>query len=150
MAKPAPDPTQAPLEPKSAPIWDEDRFRRIVRKAAKRKGITLGEAARLAGTTPNWLTQPALKTGRGIEKVLQIADVLDIDPVELLTGVRSAVPSTVHARMRLLSTIATVTAHLVAALQMADTKDADRIIRVSQTALIQVLKEIESGDDGRG
>ena len=137
-----------PAPPRSAFLWDEDRFQRIVRKAARLKGISLSEVARLAGTSHAWLSQPATTTGRGIEKVLQIADVLDIDPVEFMTEPGRPIRNAAAARLRLLSTIATVTAHLVAALQTASEADADRIILVAQKALAQLLKEIESGDDG--
>jgi lambda repressor-like predicted transcriptional regulator len=146
MAKSASD--SAEPEPQPITLWDEARFQTLVRKAAKRKGIALGEVARLAGTSAHWLTQPATTTGRGVEKILQIANVLDLDPVELLTGRQHSERSTADERLRILTTVATVTAHLVVALQSAERTDSDRIIRVAQRAVLQVLKEIEAGETG--
>jgi len=133
--------------PRPATLWDEERFQKLVRKAARQKGMTLTEVGRLAGTSPHWLTQPATTTGRGIEKVLQIARVLDIDPVDLFGG-SSQIQQDSQARLRLLTTISTVSAHLAAALQSVDDGNATRIYRGIRTALIQILKEIDDGEAG--
>ena len=130
-------------------LWDEDRFQRLVRDAAKRKGLTLTEVARLVGSAPSWLQTPATKTGRGVEKILQIAGVLDIDPAELL-GRKRQDKAPVDSRLQLVTTIATVTAHLAVALQSADEKDSAWICKILRSAIIQGLKEIDAGSSGNG
>lgn len=138
-----------PAEASPHPLWDEERFQKLVRKAARRKGLSLSEVARLAGTSHGWLSQPATTTGRGIEKLLQITKVLDLDVVELFGGRMHRAPDA-QARLRLLTTISTVTAHLAAALQLVYDGNADRIVRGVNKALVQILKEIEDGEDGKG
>lgn len=143
---------EEPAQPPPPPLWDESRFQRLVRRSARRKGLTLTDVARLAGTSQNWLSQPATTTGRGIEKVLQVARVLDIEPAELfgaLPRLRDSSKDDEHTR-RLLTTISTVTAHLAAALQLVDDGHAYRISRAVRVALLQILTEIEAGEDGSG
>ena len=139
--------------PKPELLWDDDLFRERVRQAAKRKGISVAELARRIGASPTWLQHSAIKTGRGIENILQAAVVLGIDPSELITGQqrpakRAEENRESDTRRRLLATVTTVAAHLVVALQSADDKDAIRIFQVMLRAILQILDESASKDSG--
>jgi len=139
--------------PKPELLWDDDLFRQRIRQAAKRKGISVAELARRIGASPTWLQHSAVKTGRGIENILQAAAVLEVDPSELITGqprraARAELSAETAQRRRLLATVTTVAAHLVVALQSADDKDATRIFQVMLRAILQILEDTDPKDSG--
>jgi hypothetical protein len=63
--------------------WNDDAFRAHVARLAAGRGRTPAGICRSAGMTQTWLDRPP-STGRSIEGLLRITNVLDVDLFELL------------------------------------------------------------------
>ncbi len=83
-------------------IWDDEAFKRWVRVGAKKKGMTLGEAFETAGLSRQYLKAPPDRDrseGRSTNAVLNLAEVLDQSPAELL-GIPDLTPQLEEALRR--------------------------------------------------
>lgn len=74
--------------------WSDAEFRARVEHHATRQGLVLSEVLRRAELGTAYFQKPP-KDGRNIGGVLKIADVLDVDPIELL-GLRNGTRSLVQ------------------------------------------------------
>ena len=63
--------------------WSEKDFRARVKMHAARRGLTITEVLKRAGVTEDYLRHPP-EGGRNISAILKIAEVLTVNPAELM------------------------------------------------------------------
>ena len=62
-------------------LWDDASFKKRVKILAKKRGLGLGDALKLAGITPRYFSR--LSEGRSTNLILNLAQALDASPIEL-------------------------------------------------------------------
>jgi transcriptional regulator with XRE-family HTH domain len=123
-----PDTGAQPAQAPGSPLWDDAAFRDRVRRMAFARGMTLEEIQARSGLSAAWLRHPADRYGRGIDAILRLARVLEVNPVELL-----GLQSECHRRDRLADAL-----NLVALLY----RTLDTVSPVEEEALLAFLERL--------
>jgi hypothetical protein len=130
-------------------LWDDPAFKRRVKAAAQRRGMTVAEALRMAGVSAAYLKKPAV--GRGTNTVLSLARVLDVPPV-VMFGLESEHTAEIDGdRLERITVVAQMMAAQLAALVYvaSDRSAADPTV-LMETVLRKIGRDQQSNEERAG
>lgn len=98
------------------PLWDDDAFRARVAQLAEQRKMSIAHVCKEARLSASYFARAAGKSGRSVEALLSLAQVLEISLVELIgaTNHHAAMPT--EQNLTRLALVAEIAAYLYVAL----------------------------------
>jgi hypothetical protein len=130
-------------------LWDDAAFKRRVKAAAQRRGMTVAETLRMAGVSAAYLKKPAV--GRGTNTVLTLARVLEVPPI-VMFGLEPEHTAEIDGdRLKRITVAARMMAAQLAALVYvaSDRSDADPAM-LMETVLRKIGGDQQSNEERAG
>jgi hypothetical protein len=125
----------------SLPRWDDDAFRQKIAGLAAKRGLSVTGVCKAAGLSASYLAKSAGRSGRSIEAILSIAEVLDVSLLELVDAANKNGAAPSEENLARLTLVAEIAARLYVALGARPGLPAD--VNVSRL-LPDILAGIEN------